>query len=476
MNKAVWHLAVAAALVAALSLLVGCGDGDGTAAGVSVPLLGTVEVAPFTVAGVTLATTTAGDRFEAASLTARVERGDGTGADVDVALSLDGATLTLGEASVTPSDTGDLGAQAPTQADVRVVATVGATTAGQISGVMLVARDPQDTFDLGAATAHVERADGSREDVTLSMNPDHTEVTLGSFTVEPPPATSWYWVLNRLVIDGPVWVTDGPTGTRTQIGSLAFSFGVDQHDEVVVPTALHACIPTLGVASDRRVVCEGLEPDSDYVWAAITDNEGGVTYSKAYMADDTGQAVIPDTLGLFTADRLSGPKSHIEMCFANTDRRTPPPVVWPPVPDGGGPGEGRTRLNLLVINGPLQVRSGAGTHTQLGRLRLGFEVLSDGTVVAPATFAFEVPTQGRARDRSLRLTGLQAQDFCQTRILDANGLPARSLLMRARANGDLVIPDAWAGRSATDLSGVASSLSLFIARTDGDRDGMPDWF
>ncbi len=477
MKRAVVRLSVAATMVAAMGLLAGCGGDGGPDTGASVPLAGTIQVGPFTINGVTLATTVAGDRLQAGDLSARIERGDGTSAEVDVTLSADGTTLTLGEASVTPSDAGDLGAQSPGQADVRVLATVEATAAGRIDGVTLVARDPQDSFDLGSATAHVERADGTSADVPLAINADHTEVTLGGFSVEPSPGTYWYWVLNRLVIDGPVWVIDGATDTRTQIGSLAFSFGVDRQDRTVVPSTVRACIPTLGVASDRRVVCEGLTPDSDYVWVAITDNGGGVTYSKAYMSDDTGQAVVPDTLGQFTADRISGPDSHIEMCFGNTDRRTPPPVYWPPVPDTGGPGGGGTGLNVLAITGPVQVRNGsAGTQTELGRLRLGFEVLTDGTVVAPATFAFQVPTRDLARDRSLRLTGLQAHDFAQTRVVDGSGLTTRSVLVRADANGDLVIPDAWTGKSAAALSGAASSLSLFIGRTDGDGDGKPDWF
>jgi len=476
-RKSAWRLLAAASFVAALSLLVGCGGEVSDAPGASVPLAGTVQVAPFTISGVTLATTAAGDRFDAANLAARIQRSDRTSAEVDISVSGDGTTLALGEATVTPSDSGELGAQAPTQADVRVLATVQATTPGTIDGVTLAARDAGDTLDIAGAQARVERADGSSAEVELSINADHTEVTLGSFTVEPTPGSLWYWVLNRLVIDGPVTVTDGSTGSSTEIGSLAFSFGVGEDGEPVVPATVQACIPTLGIASDRRVVCEGLTPESDYVWVSITDSAGGLTYSRAYLPDDTGQAVVPDTLGQFTADLLSGPNSHLEMCFGNTWKRTPPPILWPPTADGGGPGEGPTKLNVLVVSGPLQVLNGATqSRTELGQLRLGFEVLADGTVVAPSTFAFEVPTRGLARDRALRLTGLQPRDFCQTRVGDNSGRVTRSPLLRARADGDLIIRDAWTGKPASGLSGPDSSLTLFLARTDADHDGWPDRF
>jgi len=475
LRTATLRLSLAAALVAALCFLVGCGDEGANAPGTDAPLQGTIQVGPSAINSVTLATTAVGDVFEAAGATATMERADGTTEDVNLTLSADGMTLTLGQAAVTPPL--DLGAQAPTQADVRVVARVESTKSGVIDSVTLTARDPGDTLDITGAKAHVERPDGNYEAVDLTINGDGTEVTLGPFTVEPTPSWRWFWILNRLVIEGPVRVQDGPTGSTTEIGSLAFSFGVDKADHVVVPEAVRACIPTIGVASDRRVVVEGLTPDHDYTWAAITDNSGGVTYSKAYMADDTGQAVIPDTLGQFTADRLSGPNSHVEMCFGSTYKRTPPPVYWPPVYDGAGPGGGgRSGLNILSI-GPLTVAHAmAGGRTEIGRLRLGFEALDDGTVVAPATFAFNVPLRGLARDQSVRITGLQPGDFCQSRFVDNSGRVARSPTIRADSGGGALIRDAQGGLPASAYSGPDSRISLFFARTDANGDGKPDWF
>jgi len=475
LRTAILRLSLAAALVVALSFLAGCGDEGANAPGVDAPIQGTVQVAPFAIDSVTLATTAVGDRFEADGATAVMERADGTSEDVDLTLSADGTTLTLGQAGLTAPLDG--GVQAPTQADVRVVAKVQATKPGSIDSVSLTARDPGDTLDITGAVAHAEHPDGSTIPVNMAINADHTEVTLGPFTVEPTNEGYWFWWLNRLIIEGPVSVQDGATGSTTVIGSLTFAFGVDKADKVVVPTAVRACIPTIGVASDRRVVAEGLTPDIDYVWARITDNSGGVTFSKAYMADDAGQAVIPDTLGQFTADRLSGPNSHIEICFGNTYKRTPPPVYWPPVCDGAGPGGGdRGGLNILSI-GPLSVAYAmAGGRTEIGRLRLGFEALDDGTVVAPATFALNLPIRGLARDQSVRMTGLQPGDFCQSRFVDNSGQVIRSPTVRADSGGGAIIREAQGGLPASAFSGPDSRISLFFARTDADGDGKPDWF
>jgi hypothetical protein len=476
MPRTILRLALATALLWAILTLVGCGGEDGPA-GASVPVTGTVVTAPFSLESVSLTTSGPRDWFEADRATARIERADGTSADVDLSVSGDGRTLTLGPAAVTASSGSEGSGQAPTQADVRVLATIQADTPGRIDGISLVARDAQDTFDITGARAYVDQADGGTADVALDINADGTEVTLGSFPVEPPAGPGRYWKLNHLTIQGPVWVTDGATDTRTQIGSLGFTFGAYDGDGVIAPTTVRACIPTLGVASDRRVVCEGLDP-TDYVWVAIEDIDGGVTYSRAYFPDENGQAVVPDTLGQFTAERISGPNSGIEVCFANTERYAPPPVAWPPVPDNGGPGgENGSRLNVLVIGGPLRVfHGGTERRTELGHLRLGVEVLDDGSVVAPATFALQVPVTGVASDPSIDLTGLQAGDFVQTRLLDRSGIATRSALVRAAADGRALVPDAWAGKLASALSGPAAGLSLFIARTDTDGDGHPDAF
>jgi hypothetical protein len=475
LKTAALRLSLAAALVVTLVVMAGCGEEGANAPGIDAPLQGTIQVGPSAVNSMTLATTVAGDRFETTGATATMERADGTTEDVSLTPNADGTVLTLGQAAVTAPLDG--GTQAPTQADVRVVARVQSTAPGSIDGVTLTTRDPGDTLDITGAKAHVERPDGSTEDVSLTINGDGTEVTLGSFSVQPTPGGIWYWRLNRLVIEGPVSAKDGPTGSSTVIGSLTFSFGVDKADHVVVPEAVRACIPTIGVASDQRVVVEGLTPDHDYVWAAITDNQGGVTYSKAYMADQSGQAIIPDTLGQFTADRLSGPNSHIEMCFGSTYKRTPPPIYWPPVYDGAGPGGGdRSGLNVLSI-GPLSVAHAmAGGRTEIGRLRLGFEALDDGTVVAPATFAFSIPIKGLARDQSVRITGLQQGDFCQSRFVDTSGRVVRSPTIRADSGGAAVIREAHGGLPASAYSGPDSRISLFFARTDADGDGKPDWF
>jgi hypothetical protein len=475
LKTAALRLSLAAALVVTLVVMAGCGEEGANAPGIDAPLQGTIQVGPSAVNSMTLATTVAGDRFETTGATATMERADGTTEDVSLTPNADGTVLTLGQAAVTAPLDG--GTQAPTQADVRVVARVQSTAPGSIDGVTLTTRDPGDTLDITGAKAHVERADGSSEAVNLTINGDGTEVTLGPFTVEPTPGGIWYWRLNRLVIEGPVSAKDGPTGSSTVIGSLTFSFGVDKADHVVVPEAVRACIPTIGVASDQRVVVEGLTPDHDYVWAAITDNQGGVTYSKAYMADQSGQAIIPDTLGQFTADRLSGPNSHIEMCFGSTYKRTPPPIYWPPVYDGAGPGGGdRSGLNILSI-GPFSVAHAmAGGRTEIGRLRLGFEALADGTVIAPATFAFSVPLRGLARDQSVRVTGLQPGDFCQSRFVDNSGRVVRSPTIRADSGGGALIRDAQGGLPASAYSGPDSRISLFFARTDANGDGKPDWF
>ena len=470
---------VASLLVAATLLLGGCGGEWSNAPGVSVPVQGTIQVAPFAITGMTLATTDPGDRFSLDNATARVERPDGTSDDVDLSLSGDGTTLTLGQATLAPAGAADLASQQATQADVRVVAQIEAPQPGQIERVTLRIRDPGDTLDIAGAKAHVERPDGSIDPVDMTIGADRTEVALGPFKVAPMPGSTryWYWLLNRLVIEGPVSVQDGPTGSRTEIGSLAFSFGVYKDNEIVVPTTVRACIPTIGVASDRRVVVEGLKPDHDYVWASVTEQSGGQIYSRAYLADDSGQAVIPDTLGQVTAERLSGPNSHIEMCFGCTYRKTPPPIVWPPIYDGNvGPG-GRSGLDDLIVEGTIRVMDGAtGTQTQLGRLRLGFEVLTDGTVVAPARFTLSIPTRGAAGNQALQATGLEAGDFAQLRIVDNSGRVARSPVGRAQAGGSLILPDAGGGVTAANLSGANSSLSLFFARTDANGDGHPDWF
>lgn len=467
-----------AVLLLSVLLVTGCGDDGSPPPGVDVPIQGTVVTGPFSVESVTLSTSVSGDRFEADALTASIQRADGTTAPVDASLSAEGTTITVGRATLAlPSDTANT-AQSPSQADVRVVATVDAVASGNIAGVTLATRDPGDTLDIGGAKARVERADGTSDPIEMSINAECTEVRLGSFSLQPTPLRLWYWVLNRVVIDGPVSVTDGPTGTTTQIGSLAFSFGMAKDGTIVAPKVVRACIPTLGVASDRRVVVEGLTHQRDYVWASITDISGAVTFSKAYMADEAGKAIIPDTPGQFTAERLSGPKTHIEICFGNTYRRAPRPVPWPPVYDTVGPGEGdRTRLNVLVLKGPLGIKHGAtGTLTQIGFLRLGFEVLPDGTVVAPESLAFRIPTRGMCRMETVLARGLQPGDFVQTRLVDNSGRVIRSPLQRATSAGTASVRNALGRLPASALSGPESSLSLFFARTDADGNGKPDWF
>ncbi|MBM3500586.1 MAG: hypothetical protein FJX74_18170, partial [Armatimonadetes bacterium] len=285
MVRAIGVLAVTCSL-GAFPLLSGCGDG-GAGPAAFVPVAATVETAAFSLERITL-TAGAGDRLEAGGVTAWIERPDGSRDDVDVSPSGDGRSLTLGRAAVTVSEAGETRGQAAPQADVRVLATVEANTRGQIDGITLAALDPLDTFDITGAHAHVWQPDGATAPVAMDVSADATEVTLGSFPVEPPPGTGAYWRLNRLVITGPVWVIDGATDSRTQIGALGFSFGVNDNDEVVAPTTVQACIPTLGAASDRRVVCEGLDP-TDYVWVAIADAYGGLTHSRAYLPDANGR-------------------------------------------------------------------------------------------------------------------------------------------------------------------------------------------
>jgi hypothetical protein len=476
LRKAALCPTAAATVVATLSLLAGCGDGSGNAPGADIPLQAAIQVSPLAVESVALTATETGDHFTVDGATAHIQRPSGSTDDVTLDLSSDGRTLTLGRATVEASIIGDAGLQA--QADVRVVAEVSQGASGEIGGVTLRTRDTGDTLDVAGAKAYVERPDGSSDAVDMEISADGTEVKLGAFNLAPTPGTLWYWRLNRLVIEGPVHVQDGPTGSRTEIGSLAFSFGAYRGDKIVAPSTIRASIPTIGVALDRRVVVEGLTGGDGYTWAAITDNSGGVTYSKAYMADDTGQAIIPDTLGQFTAERLSGPDSHIEMCFGDTYKRTPPPILWPPIYDVKGPGDGgRPGLNVLAVDGPIGLYGGAmGATAELGKLRLAFEVLSDGTVVLPATISFSLPTRGVARSQSVEMTGLAAGDFVQTKLVDNSNRVVRSAIVQAAAGSDTTVADAQGGMLGSDLSGSGSSFTLFFARTDLDGDGKPDLF
>jgi hypothetical protein len=447
--------------------LAGCGDSVGGNA-IEVDLQATVQTGPSAVDGITL-TAGAGGSFRLNGATARVERPDGTSAAVSLSLGAGDARLILGPAALVAA--GDGGAQggAP-QADVRLEATFDVSQPDRVNQVVVRAVDPGDTFDITGATAEVRRPDRTVDPVALDISADGRQVTLGSFSVATQPGQLWYWWLNTVEIQGPVTVTDGPTGTQTQVGSLAFSFAAPPGEDFVAPTQVEACVPTLGAASEPRVIARGLRPKEDYAWIAITDKDGGVTYSRARYANASGVVTLPDTLGQFTADRISGPGTRIEIAFA-ADDKYPPPPVYPPYADGGGPGtENRSLddLNVLIIQGPLSVMDNlTKTAVELGDLRFGFEVLGDGTVVAPTDIRFSLPTRGVAPTQSVAATGLAEGDSAQAVTVDRQGHPTGSTVVQAEASGQALIPDALGGITATGLSGPDTSYGLYFWRTAG---------
>ncbi len=205
-------------------------------------------------------------------------------------------------------------------ADVAVEATITTNTASldfanAITGVVVRTTQAGDTIDITGATARIERADGTDDPVALNINTARTRVTLGQATVTPSAT-----LLNKLVIDGPVSVTDGATGTTTEIGVLEFAFEVLAGGVVVSPTTLDVNIPTRGAARNQRVTCRGLSFNPrDYVKTIIIDDGGGRTESAVHGADSNGVAIIRDAQGNLTARVLSGPDSRISMLFGRTD-------------------------------------------------------------------------------------------------------------------------------------------------------------
>jgi hypothetical protein len=200
------------------------------------------------------------------------------------------------------------------QADVPVLATI-ATGAYVINSVVVTTTVAGDEIDISSATAQVERADGTSGAVTLTANAAGTQVTLGQATV-----TSSTTQFNTLVINGPIRLTDGPTGSATVIGRLEFQFEVLADGTVVSPATVTVSIPTQGAAVDRRVVFTGLSANPrDYVKTIIRDNQGGVTQSSVHGADAHGRATLRDAQGNITAAVLSGNNSRVTIMFARTD-------------------------------------------------------------------------------------------------------------------------------------------------------------
>ncbi len=203
------------------------------------------------------------------------------------------------------------------QADVPIDGQI-ATAANQINSVIVSTATAGDTVDVSAATARIERADGTSADVTLNANAGGTRVTLGSATVVPS-ATQW----NVLVIQGPIRFIDGATGTVTVIGRLEFRFEVLPDGTVVHPATLSVHIPTQGAATDSRIVFTGLSANpQDFVQTVIIDNQGGITESSIHGADAQGRVALRDSQGSITADVLTGNNSRVILMFARTDADT----------------------------------------------------------------------------------------------------------------------------------------------------------
>jgi hypothetical protein len=186
---------------------------------------------------------------------------------------------------------------------------------GVIESVTVAAVDPSDTVDTAGASARIDRADGSSAPVPLQANPAGNALTLGP--ASGVPSTSAF---NTLVLDGPVRITDGRTGTVVEIGRFELRFEVLRFGRVVCPQVVRATIPTRGAPTNNSITVEGLSPSPpDSVKAVIVDSDGGRTISRPHAADSLGQAVIIDALGRVTAEILSGPSSRVELWAAQTD-------------------------------------------------------------------------------------------------------------------------------------------------------------
>jgi hypothetical protein len=467
--------------IVAVPLLSGCGGSEAPfpTGRQEVPVQATVDVAPFTVREIALSTVWPGDRIDAAGATARIQRPDGTSDAISLDVSADGKKLTLGQATVVPSDAGDRASQGTVSADVRLIAEI-VTAPEEITSITLRTRDPGDTLDITGARARVFRADGPHDAVDLAINADQTEVVLGPCKLATEPN---YWT-NWLDVEGPVVVRDGPTGSATQIGELGFTCDLRPDGHVALPSTIRVSVPTVGTADDRRIVMEGLTPEHDRAWVVVGEHSGAWLVSKLYEADASGQVIITDTMARVTAERLSGPASSLWLEFIDRDAPVPPPAPpGPPGPPVPGPGPGgeendeRSPLNVAVINGPLQIVNGkTGVRTEIGRLKFGFEVLADGTVVAPETLSLHVPASGTARESAVNVTGLEPGDFVRTRVVEDSGAATVSPTFQANSEGTATVYGALRGITALRLSGPHSSLAFWFARTDADDDGVPDFF
>jgi len=469
-------VAVLCAVVAVASgcLIGGCGDATNPlpVGRVEVPMLATVSVEPFAIRQIALTATWPGDHFDAAGATARIQRPDGTSDAVSLDVSPDGNKITLGQATAVPSGAADHASQGTVSADVRLIATIDQVP-GEITGVVLRTRDLGDTLDITGARAWLYPENAQRSPIDLAISPDQTEVRLGPVSIATPGDWSWAY----LRIEGPFAVRDGATGSATWIRSLEFWFDMRPDGHIVVPDTIRVSIPTLGTADDRRIVMEGLAPAHDHAWVELYNGEGGAIRSREYEADPAGQIIITDTMARVTADWLAARYTSISMIFSDPampgNEGSPPPGPG----SGGTDGESTRNLNVVVIDGPLwAVNGGTGARVEIGRVKFGFEVLKDGTVVAPSGFTFGLPASGRARNRGLAAAGLHPGDFGQTRTAADNGPVIRSPVCRADSSGNLLIPRFMGPLTALQLSGPHSSLAFCFARTDANDDGFPDMF
>jgi hypothetical protein len=481
MNRFLLVVACVGVLAGVACTLFGCGGGSSPlpVGQVEFPLQASVKTAPFTLREIALEAAWPGDHFEAAGATARIQRPDGTSEALSLDANADGSKLTLGEATVVPSGTTDRISQGTVSADVRLIAEI-VTAPNEITSVTLRTRDAGDTLDITGARAHIHRPDNTDERVDMVTNADQTQVTLGPCR----PATTSSWWENDLCITGPVAVRDGATGSATEIGAVDFSFDLRPDGHVAIPSTIRVSIPTIGTADDRRVVMEGLAPDRDLVWVAVGEESGAWLCSKLYQADGSGQVIITDTMARVTADRLSGPRSSVWLDFADPDAPMPPPSprppIGPPAPPGPGGGDANgegSNLNVVVVSGPLWLVNGkTGARAQIGRIKFGFEVLADGSVVAPKTLSVSVPVSGTSRTTAVYATGLKQGDFVKTRVVENSGSAIVSPVRQADYTGTVTVHGALRGVNARRLSGPHSSLAFLFARTDADGDGEPDLF
>ncbi|HJN18999.1 MAG TPA: hypothetical protein QGH10_26100, partial [Armatimonadota bacterium] len=138
-------------------------------------------------------------------------------------------------------------------------------------------------------------------------------ITLGQALCTPSATKA-----NKLVILGPVSVTDSATNETTILGRLEFWFECLADGTVVSPATITVDIPVRGAAANQRIVMTGLDGGA-MVKAVIVDNIGGRNESAVAAANSSGNATITDGQGAVTAASLSGNNSRVQLMFGQTD-------------------------------------------------------------------------------------------------------------------------------------------------------------